>query len=467
ELMLSHRYDKGFPARSNVEYLFRIINSEGGSSERMALFDAGTSPWPQDKILLYSTSRRPMQETINLCFFPDTDYQLNWSKFLKDSEDLIYKGYHQNNLIKDYKERWTFYYTRHEADGFQIAIDFFNPDNYPDFMKDSIIHGIDAFALLHQNEYSDGAYLYGNINFLAQNVFTSESYNWGTAIHETAHAVFNLSDEYDGCACFESTGGANVFTTKSSCQDFNASRGYPIDDCTLLEGYDGKTWYMSEKDVYFGAKVACEAFNRSKGYTETNCIQFIKLDGSTWYRAEEGVCIMQDDGDRQIRPFQRTCGGLIQGFYDSMPTGEERTAMTVREDHDNMFGYEPLAILEFSINKQKWDLDVDRICYGIPEKVLNMKNDMHLRFPDQASGRYSELNINRPDCIHLHGYKGKDGLVSAGKGSMMIRVPYKEEMAKVECQLTNTEGLGIKGYSKQQYDFEAAFKDKGREMSNH
>ena len=112
-------------------------------------------------------------------------------------------------------------------------------------MKNSEIQGIDAYGLMHQEPYSDGAYLKSNIHFLAYNLFTAESYNFGTAIHESAHAIFNLSDEYDLCACFEHPDGANMFSSLKGCQDFNKANGFPVSDCTPLEHLNGQSWYMS------------------------------------------------------------------------------------------------------------------------------------------------------------------------------------------------------------------------------
>ena len=95
---LAYTYPSGFQAGTNVEYIFQIYSVDGKRTEKLALFDAGDSLWPNDKIMLYATSRLTLGQSINLCFLPDTDYNTNgdprnWSGFLGDVEDLIYNGY--------------------------------------------------------------------------------------------------------------------------------------------------------------------------------------------------------------------------------------------------------------------------------------------------------------------------------------------------------------------------------------
>jgi len=72
---VAFNFVRGFKAFTNVEYIFRVHNVKGEVSERLAIFDAGDSRWPLDKITLYATSRNPLTNSINLCLFPDTDYQ--------------------------------------------------------------------------------------------------------------------------------------------------------------------------------------------------------------------------------------------------------------------------------------------------------------------------------------------------------------------------------------------------------
>ena len=297
---------EGFPAQSNVEYIFRLTNNRGERTDRLALFDAGTSPWPQDKILLYSTSRQPMQRVINLCFFPDIDFGRNWNLFRSDVENLIYNGYHKNEKFGERKDKWVFYYTKNEMDGKTAASDVWNTALYPDFITSNHIEGIDAFGLLHRNPYKDHALIKENINFVANTLFTSESYNLGTAVHETSHAVLKLSDEYDQCACFSTGDWSNVFRTLEDCQNFATEHGIPAGQCRQVVSANGERWFTPEVNTFFKSPEECIGFNLDNGIPQDSCATFIDFDGSRSYWAFLGTCIMHDDGDRQIRQFQTT-----------------------------------------------------------------------------------------------------------------------------------------------------------------
>ncbi len=425
---IDHLYTKGFPKGSNVEYVFRIYNTQNGRTERMAQFDAGESLWPNNKILLYATSRQPLKSTINLCFLPDTDFRRDWRGFLSEVEDLIYKGYHSSNMIRDDKDRWTFFYTQEEVDGFALSQDFTNEALFPSFMKDSIIDGIDAFGLLHKNKYSDGAYLYGNIHFLAHSLFTSESYNWGTAIHETSHAVFNLSDEYDGCACFDSGEGTNMFTSLSECQKFNRAYGFDPKECSEIKNYLGESWYMSERDIYFDTEAECQAFNRAQGYDEEACETFIDLDGKYQYRAVQGLCIMQDDGDHIVRDFQRTCGTLIEEYYQKLDTRKGVYAMT--EEQDNVYGYEEVVFLELDVDQENWNLKVDHVSYGIPDKnfIKSIPSRIQIGGSSSHSPRPYHIKSEHPGGVHFCGGHQKNRFHKKSKAKCKTVIPLDREV---------------------------------------
>ncbi len=437
-LNLAYTYQKGFPAGTNVEYIFQIFSVDGKKTEKLALFDAGDSRWPNDKIMLYATSRHALGQSINLCFLPDTDFNTNgnaqnWSSFLGDVEDLIYNGYHKNNMVKNHKESWAFFYTREAVDGFQLALDYGNPDRFPSFMKENIIDGIDAFGLLHKNEYSDGAYLLGNLQFLAHNVFTSESYNHGTAIHETAHAIFNLSDEYNGCACFESdTGlGQNVFSRRSACEDFNRTHGFNDVSCTELTGYNGMSWYMSERDVYFPTLQICQDFNRSKGYPVESCITFQDLDGKISYRSNAGLCIMQDDGDDIVRDFQQTCSSLIEDYYERM----EYSALGIAPQsvQDNAYGYEKIALLELENHNGNWDMELAAVRYGIPAKDRIASDAYTLSVVGQDDQMMYATSLDRPTRVKFEGGdREHHKTVETTKAKMKIAIPYRERVKDLE-----------------------------------
>lgn len=427
-------FARGFRAFTNVEYIFRVFNAKGEVSERLALFDAGDSRWPLDKITLYATSRNPLSNSINLCLFPDTDYQQDWRGFLTDMESMIFDGFHQNNKISDHKENWQFYYTQREADGYAISKDFYEESIFPSFIKNSEIQGMDAYGLMHKEPYSDGAYLKNNIHFLAYNLFTAESYNYGTAIHESAHAIFNLSDEYDLCACFEHPEGANMFSSLKGCQTFNETNGFPVSDCTPLEHLNGQNWYMSEPSVLFNSMTECEAFNAANGFAPGTCERFKDHDGSIYFRALEGLCIMQDDGDAIVRDFKRTCGRVIDNYYAKL-TNQATYAFSadLAEDRENIFGYEPVVLMELITQKEQLAFKVKGVQQGIPKKNIMERDAIQLDFIQSSGKNCYSISLPTPDHMHIHKDQVEDEIVNLPAVNYTFSVPYYENLQTMIC----------------------------------
>lgn len=430
EVELSFHFEQGFKDFSNVEYHFKVYDKKGGVTKKMAQFDAGKSPWADEKILLYSTSRKPMRETINLCFLPDTDYNRDWEGFLGEVETLIFEGYHSNNKINQNKDLWQFYYTHHEMDGQAIAEDYHNKELYPEILKNALIPGIDAFGLLHKSTYGDGAYLHRNLRFLAYNLFTSEVFNHGTAIHETAHAIFNLSDEYDRCVCFENPTGANVFSSLKTCRAFNKANGFSMSDCTAIQHLNGKDWYMSEKDVYFQTREECEAFNAENGYDKAQCERFIDVEERDWFRSLDGLCIMQDDGDNIVRDFKRTCSTIIDNYYAKM----QRTTnplLAVEETQENIFGYEPVIIMELQTVQSELTFDAKQITQGVPQKNYMVKKELQLDFYNEDGEHQHSLPLANPGELLIHGEEGEE-LIQFPNTTYRFAVPYEKGMQTIQ-----------------------------------
>ncbi|MEM6316431.1 MAG: hypothetical protein AAF960_02110 [Bacteroidota bacterium] len=433
EAKVSFTFARGFRAFSNIEYIFRVHNAQGEVSERLALFDAGDARWPLDKITLYATTRNPLVKSINLCLFPDVDYQQDWRGFLTDMEGLIFDGFHQNNKIRDKKGHWQFYYTQQEGDGKNISKKFYEEDVFPDFVKQSGIQGIDAYGLMHKEPYGDGTYLKSNIHFLAYNLFTSESYNYGTAIHESAHAIFNLSDEYDQCACFQHPKDANMFKTLKGCQAFNAANGFPIEDCTPLEHLNGKSWFMSEPSVMFQTLEACEAYNDENGHPSGSCEKFKDYDGSIYYRALEGLCIMQDDGDAVVRDFKRTCSRIIDNYYERLIYQEVLSySANTTETVDNIYGYEPIVLMELLCQDEQLGFRVKGVQQGVPKKNILQKDAIQLDFIESTGETY-QLNLPNVGHFHVHRSGNADEVKLVSKVHAVFGIPYSKKLETMIC----------------------------------
>ncbi len=306
---------EGYPAYSNIFYQFKVTNTDGRTTEREALFDAGDSPWEDDKILLYSTTdTTAVRKRINICFLVDTDYHQNWRKYLTDVESLIFNGYHANNMIGDYKDKWIFYYTRYEANA-DLIINTDAP--MPSIVTTNPLQGIDAYALLHQEEITDGAFIAERTNIVTHSFFTAEPYNLGTVVHETAHAIFNLNDEYSGAPYEELEEHSNAFKSKSSCERYKRKNGYKNTDCRAIVNSKGITWYTPEEEILLTSRRACEDYNRANQLKIDDCTALLIQD-TIWYRPNATVCMMLDDRDTKVPDFQEVCKKRIMWYYEQL-----------------------------------------------------------------------------------------------------------------------------------------------------
>ena len=432
---IDYIFESGFKDFSNVEYIFKVYNPAGETTERMALFDAGKPLLGDEKILLYATSTQPLKKTINLCFLPDTDYNKDWKGFLSDVESLIYDGYHANNKIENNKGLWQFYYTKHEMDGAAIANDYYDKELYPEFLKNNLIQGIDAFGLLHQLPYGDGTYLKRSIGFLSHSFFTSETYNHGTAIHETAHAIFNLSDEYNHCVCFDHPEGGNVFKKLTDCQAFNLKHGFPKEDCSTISHVDGKNWYMSEANVYFETEALCKQYNIANNLEEGSCQRFIDAEEVHWYRSLDGLCIMQDDGDAIVRDFKRTCSSVIDKYYHKLENQSNDLIAEQEEIQYNIFGYEKVVLMELNTSESNLSFVYKGTRNGVPKKSQLNGTSIELNFLDQEGTNKTSIQLADPTIVHDHEeeHTSDDTAIIKGEGlKYRFAVPYEKGVETME-----------------------------------
>jgi hypothetical protein len=259
----THTY-AGFPANSFVEYLFRVTDKQGANTSESWNFAAGAWPFGTSPIPVLGNGAPA--ERIDVCFVADnTDFQ-NGAAMLPNLVGLIFDGYHTSNMIRGgYRQYWQFYYSPETG----FISDFDSPPlmlTIPASVTSSPI--IDHAAVIHttlKRDWANG----GN--------FGTEPVNIGTAVHESAHAAFGLSDEYSGGGHSTSTNPHhNNHDSQGSAQRYNTSNGWPSDDVQNIQ--------------------------------------------TGWWRPEPSSlgCIMIDDGDASMPDFARTCLNRIVWFYQQL-----------------------------------------------------------------------------------------------------------------------------------------------------
>lgn len=445
---LQHNFEAGFPDSTNVEYIFRIVDADGGVSDRLAIFDAGESPWSNDKILLYATSRDSLKHKINLCFFPDKDYAKDWDGFIKDAEKLVYEGYHQNQMMSKDRRHWSFYYTKQEMDSRKVidALDAYRSGQLtademdrrayaamPSFVTEGGIQGIDAFGLLHKKPYSDVTFMQnGFFNFVLFNLFTSEPTSFGTAIHETSHAVFKLSDEYDQCSCFMHPFMSNIFSSMEACRQFNIANGFNPDDCNLIVSSE-RDWFKSERTPRFLTLELCQNFNAQQKHTKAVGCELVQMDDGLFYIPKHAQCIMENDGNTEVRQFSHTCSFVIDKYYKKLK--KYANLAPPEQSLENMYGYEPVVLIAFNADDENdMGIQVKEVRYGVPTENFSQGNFVDLGFYS-GSDLLHTMSLDDPAqmLIHHQTNKKQNTQERPFRSKAVVSVPFDERMERVDA----------------------------------
>jgi len=255
----------GFPAGSFITYIVRTTDGRNNRTTESWSFAAGSWPFGNSPIPIWGNGAPA--ERIDVAFVADRDDYSTARDMLGDLEQLIFDGYHTNNGVKLGKKYWQFYYSPergHISDynaGPPYTLDI------PASVSGSTI--IDHAAVIHTTVKRDWA-SGGN--------FGTEPNNRGTAVHESGHAAFNLADEYAGGGHFSSSSPHhNIYGSKTDCENYNTSRGFPASDCE-------------------------------------------QIGSTTWWRSEPSAdaCIMFNDGDATMPDFEHTCILRAIWFYNQL-----------------------------------------------------------------------------------------------------------------------------------------------------
>ena len=228
-----------------------------GAEDRWIGFAAGEYPYPDDPIPVYV--RGEGTDSVDIVFIPDRDYVqrrvpapviLNNGnqRFLADVHRLLTDGYFANTLIDATRKRWNFYvtYKRGSVIGSQPqpappappvpSCQITPPSNWA-----NLAAVVNTAAYVHTrtigpdgNQFRDCAPGFATTG--ANAFMITASGTASTAVHETGHAAFGLSDEYccDGGIITTAWPHPNMFATQADCQTSATAHGVPMGNCTMI-----------------------------------------------------------------------------------------------------------------------------------------------------------------------------------------------------------------------------------------
>jgi len=193
----------------------------------------------------------PENESVNIIFVPDqSSYQGSMDQFRQDMVSVIERAY---GLTDVFVERWTkfnFYYTTKMG---TVTEDSNNACiwDFPNRWRQDCPNGSFG-ALIHDiNSPATAAIFPGCRDYRRGDRFSSEQTSLGTVVHESGHAIFNLSDQYDdsantpscGTNYFQTDTFPNVYRNQNQCQDksTNSAGCYQFTPCQ-------NAWWKSDPD---------------------------------------------------------------------------------------------------------------------------------------------------------------------------------------------------------------------------
>ncbi len=103
------------------------------------------------------------------------------------------------------------------------------------------------------------------------------------------------------------------------------------------------------------------------------------------------------------------------------------------EDVNNMYGYEEVIVLELTATGEEWDIEVKKVCQGIPTKSVVSDRSIKMDFVDKRGKEMYSVSVGNPKLLQLHTENNAIPTERDVPCSIMVVVPYDEKCVKVVC----------------------------------
>jgi len=185
----------------------------------------------------------PEDESVNIIFVPNSGTYpgiRTMDQFRQDIVNIIENAYGASDTLAVRRDRFNFYYTTKMG---TVTADSNNACNwnFPNRWREGCPNG--SFGgLIHD---------LGCRDYSLFKKFSSEYYSLRTVVHESGHAIFHLSDQYDdsgstppcGTNYFQTDNFPNVFRNENQCEDKSMNPGLCSEFTTC-----GSNWWKSDQN---------------------------------------------------------------------------------------------------------------------------------------------------------------------------------------------------------------------------
>jgi hypothetical protein len=213
----THTMRVPFPASSLVTYTARATDLEGNVAAETYSFAAGTYPWPDEAIpIRLKGSTASKLDTV----FILADEALTETGFRDQLDDVI-DLFFRYEPVHTWRGLHNFYYSAQRGN-YQEFCKFTNPPNYAQLKATA-----DAVVFLHKTVLRDCS----NIPRMS-----SELDDEKTLVHESAHTLYALQDEYCCNTNYKPQECApNIYASLAACEADAPALGYLPTDCVQLQ----------------------------------------------------------------------------------------------------------------------------------------------------------------------------------------------------------------------------------------
>ncbi|MEZ4887455.1 MAG: hypothetical protein R3E32_22170 [Chitinophagales bacterium] len=99
----------------------------------------------------------------------------------------------------------------------------------------------------------------------------------------------------------------------------------------------------------------------------------------------------------------------------------------------NIYDYEKVIILELTANGNDWNIDVQKVCEGIPTKSLVSDRSITMNFMDEEGKELYSVSVSNPKLMQMHSESNAVPTTREFPASTTIVVPYSPKCVKVVC----------------------------------
>ncbi|MFK7906856.1 MAG: hypothetical protein AB8B69_17110 [Chitinophagales bacterium] len=119
------------------------------------------------------------------------------------------------------------------------------------------------------------------------------------------------------------------------------------------------------------------------------------------------------------------CLYLFVGFHVFAQPKTEQTT--------NIYDYEKVVVLELKTNGEDWEIEVQKVCQGVPTKSVVADRSIKMDFFNTKRKVVYSVSVGNPKQMHIHTEHNGIPTQREFPASTIVMVPYDHDCAKVVC----------------------------------